>query len=160
MAKKYKTSEDMVREFHQVVVGKDAPEPSVPTPDLHGDRVYLRGVLIVEEVTELLAAICGFHGKQEKQFKLQMHAMWDRMYNDRNEPDLVEIADGCCDSHVVISGTAIEFGIPEDAVYKEVHRSNMAKAGGPIREDGKRLKPEGWKAPDVRGVLVKAGWQG
>jgi predicted HAD superfamily Cof-like phosphohydrolase len=154
-----KTSEQMVREFHRLVVGDDAPMPNVPTPDLDPERLYLRGVLIVEEVTELLAAMCGYHGKREKMFKIQMHHMWDQMFMDRNAPDIVEIADGCCDSHVVISGTAIEFGIPEDKVYKEVHRSNMAKAGGPVREDGKRLKPEGWKAPDVKSVLAKAGWE-
>lgn len=158
MSKKKMTSEEMVREFHREVVGDDAPEPSVPTP-LRADRLYLRGLLIVEEVTELLAALCGYHGKTEKAFKNQMKAMWDAMYEQRLEPDLVEIADGCADSHVVISGTAIEFGIPEDKVYKEVHRSNMAKKGGPVRDDGKRLKPDGWTPPDVVGVLKKAGWR-
>jgi predicted HAD superfamily Cof-like phosphohydrolase len=158
--KKIKTSEQMVREFHRVVVGADAPEPEVPTAELRDDRLYLRGTLIVEEVTELLAAMCGYHGKTEKAFKNQMKAMWDAMWEQRRSPDLVEIADGCVDSHVVISGTALEFGIPEDAVYVEVHRSNMDKAGGPVRADGKRLKPEGWKPPDVAGVLRSFGWTG
>ncbi len=40
--------------------------------------------------------------------------------------------------------------------WDEVHRSNMAKVGGPIRGDGKRLKPEGWTPPDVAGVLAAA----
>lgn len=154
-----RTSEQMVREFHRDVVGEDAPDPGVPTP-LRNDRLFLRGTLIVEEVTELLAALCGFHGKTEKAYKNQMKAMWESMYEHRLAPDLVEIADGGVDSHVVISGTLIEFGIPEDEVYEEVHRSNMAKAGGPVRADGKRLKPEGWTAPDVAGVLRKAGWDG
>ena len=30
----------------------------------------------------------------------------------------------------------------------------MAKAGGPLREDGKRLKPPGWTPPDIAGVLA------
>jgi predicted HAD superfamily Cof-like phosphohydrolase len=53
---------------------------------------------------------------------------------------------------------ALEFGIPLEKVWTEVHKSNMAKAdplkGGVIyREDGKVLKPEGWQKPDIAGVL-------
>ena len=32
----------------------------------------------------------------------------------------------------------------------------MAKVGGPIREDGKRLKPEGWEPPNITKVLLDA----
>lgn len=50
--------------------------------------------------------------------------------------------------------------IPLQAVFDEVHRSNMAKLGPdgtPIRrEDGKVLKPAGWTPPDIAGVLGKA----
>jgi hypothetical protein len=36
----------------------------------------------------------------------------------------------------------------------------MAKEGGGAREDGKILKPPGWVAPDIAGVLRKHGWLG
>lgn len=161
----YRTSAEMVDEFHRVVVGlrpgdpNGAAAPDVPTaiPD---DRLLLRGRLIVEEVGELLCAITGHHGKTEKAYKMQLKALFDHMWETRNPMDLIEVADGCVDSHVVISGTALEAGIPEDEVYVEVHRTNMAKAGGPVREDGKRLKPEGWKPPNIKKVLKKAGWEG
>lgn len=49
------------------------------------------------------------------------------------------------------------FGFDMDALFAEVHRSNMAKVGpdGQVirREDGKVLKPEGWTAPDIENVL-------
>lgn len=32
--------------------------------------------------------------------------------------------------------------------WMEVFRANLEKADGPIREDGKRLKPDGWTPPD------------
>lgn len=161
----YDTSAEMVDEFHRVVVGlrpevpTGAAAPDVPTaiPD---DRLLLRGRLIVEEVGELLCALTGHHGKTEKAYKMQLKALFDHMWETRNPMDLIEVADGCVDSHVVISGTALEAGIPEDEVYVEVHRTNMAKAGGPVREDGKRLKPEGWKPPNIKKVLKKAGWEG
>lgn len=34
--------------------------------------------------------------------------------------------------------------------WREIQRANMAKVGGPIRADGKRLKPAGWTPPDHR----------
>ena len=67
--------------------------------------------------------------------------------------DLIEAIDGLCDLLCVVYGAALEFGIDLDPFWREVHRTNMAKAGGPMREDGKRLKPEGWTPPDLRGVL-------
>lgn len=52
-------------------------------------------------------------------------------------------------------------GLPMDEVWAEVQRSNMSKisADGTVkrREDGKILKPLGWKPPDIRGVLERAG---
>jgi hypothetical protein len=67
--------------------------------------------------------------------------------------DLVEAIDGMCDLLCVVYGTAAEFGIDLAPFWDEVHRTNMAKAGGPVREDGKRLKPPGWKPPDIAGLL-------
>jgi predicted HAD superfamily Cof-like phosphohydrolase len=73
--------------------------------------------------------------------------------------DLVEIADALADIIYIACGTALSYGIPLDEVFKEVHRSNMAKLGpdgNPIyREDGKVIKPVDWVAPDIRGVLFK-----
>ncbi len=39
--------------------------------------------------------------------------------------------------------------------FSIVHQANMLKTTGPIREDGKRLKPEGWVGPDIRGLYEK-----
>lgn len=69
--------------------------------------------------------------------------------------DLVEAIDGMCDILAVVYGTAAEFGINLAPFWDEVHRTNMAKAGGPVREDGKRLKPGGWQPPDIAGVLAE-----
>jgi predicted HAD superfamily Cof-like phosphohydrolase len=42
-----------------------------------------------------------------------------------------------------------------DAVYAEVHASNMSKVGGPIRADGKVLKGNGYRLPDLSRVLKR-----
>jgi len=66
--------------------------------------------------------------------------------------DMIEAIDGMCDLLVVTYGTAVTFGIDIEPFWDEVHRSNMAKMGGKVRIDGKRLKPEGWTPPDLERV--------
>jgi predicted HAD superfamily Cof-like phosphohydrolase len=67
--------------------------------------------------------------------------------------NLIEAVDGLMDLLVVTFGTIDEFGFDPTAFWNEVHRTNMAKAKGPVREDGKRLKPEGWQAPDIARLI-------
>jgi predicted HAD superfamily Cof-like phosphohydrolase len=90
-------------------------------------RRFLRAALIEEEAEETVWAI--------------------------ENGDLIGAIDGMCDLLCVVYGTAAEFGIDLAPFWDEVHRSNMAKAGGPVREDGKRLKPEGWQPPDLERVM-------
>jgi predicted HAD superfamily Cof-like phosphohydrolase len=112
-----------VEKFHYQVCG---PQPSWSKP-VGFRRPELRAELIREEAKEL------------------RHALRDR--------DMVKAIDGMVDLVVVTVGTAAEFGIDLDPFWNEVHRSNMAKAGGPVREDGKRLKPEGWTPPELATIL-------
>lgn len=68
--------------------------------------------------------------------------------------DLIGAIDGFCDLLCVIYGAAAEFGVDLEPFWDEVHRTNMAKAGGPVRADGKRLKPSGWTPPNLERVLL------
>ena len=102
--------------------------PVKPSPGFPDDtRIALRSNLVVEEIRELLEAI--------------------------GNDDIVGTADGIADAIYVLIGMAMEFGIPLELVWNEVHRSNMTKVGGAIREDGKILKPEGWEPPDIASCL-------
>lgn len=115
-----------VKDFHKQVMGDSFLEtPHITTNDLRN----LSTDLIVEEITETLIAI------------------------DQN--DIVEIADGIVDSIVVLLGTAVTYGIDVRPIWDEIHKTNMAKAGGEKRADGKLLKPSGWKEPDVEGLISK-----
>jgi predicted HAD superfamily Cof-like phosphohydrolase len=67
--------------------------------------------------------------------------------------DLIEIADGIVDSIVVLIGAAVTYGIDIRPIWSIIHKTNMAKKGGKIREDGKQLKPEDWQPPDVAGEI-------
>lgn len=127
-----KTLVDDVKAFH---VACDVPvlnKPTIPP----ADRVKLRINLIDEEVNRELipAMIAG---------------------------DLPKIADGLADSVYVHVGTALEYGIPLEVIWGIVQAANMDKVDpvtGKVirREDGKILKPSGWKPPDVEAALASA----
>jgi len=113
-----------LREFHERFGVPVLERPWIPAED----RRSLRAALIAEEASELQDAI--------------------------ETANLIEIADGIADLIYVAIGTALEFGIPLERVWEEVHRTNMQKVGGAIRADGKILKPEGWQAPQIAEILA------
>jgi predicted HAD superfamily Cof-like phosphohydrolase len=75
-----------------------------------------------------------------------------------DSPDLVSSCILLCEllRSCLIAGA--EFGIDLNLYFDEVQKSNMAKVGGPVREDGKILKPPGWKPPQIREMMVERGW--
>ena len=83
-----------------------------------------------------------------EEYKELMHA-W-------NETDIIEIADACADLKWVIEGLEHSLGIPQQAVWDEVARSNMSKmVDGKLikREDGKVLKPDTFVPPNIKQIL-------
>jgi hypothetical protein len=64
-----------------------------------------------------------------------------------------EVIDAMCDTIVVVHNTSNAMGIDLEPFYDEVHRTNMAKVGGPKDADGKQLKPEGWEGPRILELL-------
>lgn len=117
-----------LRAFHEAF---ELPHPNVAAlPD--ADQRALRRKLLTEEFNEYMEA--------------------------EDQDDLIEIAKELSDVIYIAYGTAVAYGIPMDAVFDEVHRSNMAKLGpdGKIirREDGKVLKPEGWTKPDIKSIVL------
>ncbi len=111
-------------DFNQEVMKLELPIEPV---GLNKEKRELWGKLIIEEVSELLAGM--------------------------DKDDLVEMADGGADAIVVILGAMVNAGLDMRPIWDEVHRTNMAKKGGAIRTDGKRLKPEGWKPPEIERLI-------
>lgn len=67
----------------------------------------------------------------------------------RNE---LKVLDGLADLSYVTHGTAVTFGLPLDAAFDEVHRSNMTKG---VRHGDVRLRTKGedYQPPDLQRVL-------
>lgn len=122
------TNYERVKEFHEAF---GLPVLEEYNANIGFDRMNLRVKLIEEEKHEFVLAL--------------------------EKGDIIEIADALADLAYVTYGAALEFGIDLDAVFAEVHRSNMTKLGEdgkPIyREDGKALKGPNFELPDIKGVL-------
>lgn len=101
-------------------------QPDSPVPDVSQHRA-LRLSLISEESKELRDAL--------------------------EANDVIAVADALADLQYVVIGSALQWGIPLDRVFAEVHRSNMTKEGGGTRADGKVLKGPNYSPPDVAGVI-------
>jgi hypothetical protein len=128
---------DMVDFFRRVggLVGE--------TPGLRNEQ--LNADLILEEACETAESITG----RRVSF----------IYHDEAPPareqSLSGAIDGLCDLLATVYGAAVTFGVDLAPFWDEVHRTNMAKEGGPERGDGKRLKPAGWVPPDIAGILAQ-----
>ncbi len=100
-----------------------------PTNDVRTEVKEERKMLITEETKELIEAI--------------------------DSGDIKDISKEMCDVLYAVLGTAVAFGLQDKLmdVFDAVHESNMSKLdrdGNPlIREDGKILKSELYKKPEL-----------
>lgn len=134
----------LVREFH---IAFDIPIKDGPTiPYL--DRVRLRRRLIQEEFEEVMGEFDRIEHRLERGLYTSVKPVLD---------DVARLAKELADLRVVTEGTELEFGIPGDEVYAEVHRSNMSKLGAdgkPVRRhDGKVLKGPNYEEANVLVIL-------
>lgn len=125
-------TDDLARELHEHF-DLDRPEVLTPPDD---DLLRLRWRLIKSEYEEvntefenLLAA---------KRFQEQ-HAV------------MMDLAKEFADLRTVLEGAAVSFGIDLEAVYREVHRSNMTKQRA--KDGGKLVKGDAYSPADVEAVL-------
>jgi predicted HAD superfamily Cof-like phosphohydrolase len=92
------------------------------------------------------------------------HRLINEEYNEfikaRNENDDIETLDACFDMMWVIIGYMLSKGYDVEGAWDEGAKSNLAKidkvTGKVIkRDDGKVLKPDGWKKPDFSKFTCK-----
>lgn len=125
-----------VAEFHKAF---DLPAPPWPPLRPDPDLVRLRMRLIREEYEEVMEELSQLARATDPEKVVELL---------RNT--LKELVDLC----YVAEGAAVSLGLPYDAAYKEVHKSNMSKLGAdgnPIRRpDGKVLKGPNYQPADMR----------
>lgn len=125
----YETNSRKVEKFMMAFDQTVRKKPTWP----EAEEMELRLDLIDEEVEELKEAIYSGDGS------------------------LVDVADALADILYVVYGAAHTFGIPIEACFREVQRSNMSKLGEDgkpmYREDGKVLKGSKYSEPDLKKIL-------
>lgn len=141
------TWQAMVHEFHEATNSNIGTDPELRDNEL-------RAKLIMEEAVETVAAM-GYWAEARISDANEPFIIAE--FKKRfSEPNFPEVIDGLCDLIYVALGTAVTAGIDLDPFFREVQRANMEKLTGPKRADGKQLKPEGWRPPDIEGVLIRA----
>ena len=138
---------DQVKAFHVAMNLPVLDKPQIPSDD----RVRLRLNLIAEESFEIFEA-CGIDVKALKE------QLFSKIRESELKIDMPKLVDGFGDTDYVVEGARLEFGVDGEGIADEIQAANMRKTNGPIREDGKRLKPPGWVGPDIEKVLREQGW--
>ena len=96
----------------------------------------------------------GMNADQAKLYAKLINEEINEMVEAALKGDTLGTFDGLLDSIVVLIGYAHSMGWDIEGGWKEVMHTNFAKVDwttGMVRrrEDGKILKPEGWKPPDL-----------
>ena len=136
-----------VAEFMRLFDQTIEPAPTVPSRQ----AIALRARLIVEETFELLEAL---YGAGLPEWSIAQKLVGDVVFTRDPRVDLAAFAGACGDLDYVVEGARLAFGIDGGPIADAIHKANMAKVGGEVR-DGKRLKPAQWTPPDIEGELVK-----
>ena len=124
--------------------------PPKPTPDVQG---------MVREFHDKHGVACPERPTipDEETRRLRLRLIEEELRELDWAPNLVDVADALGDLAYVVYGAALAYGIDLGPVLEEIHRSNMSKAVGLKREDGKVEKGDGWTPPDLAHVLREQG---
>lgn len=125
--------QQMVRDFHQKF-GHPFPNQKPRRPDL--DQLRFRRKLIEEEYKELMYEFSAIENTLVRDDCSVSEEEWGRLLKEM------------CDLEYVNRGAAVTFGLPFNAGFSEVHRSNMTKTR--IGEPGEPTPKKIAKGPDYQ----------
>jgi predicted HAD superfamily Cof-like phosphohydrolase len=146
-----------VRQWHKAVGEKKFVDRDDAGRD---DLIALRSTLIAEEAQEVLEALQNYAVTKVMDDHFEAHpetALFGPPHFVEAPHRYEALAKELADLLYVVYGTADLLEIPLEAVFAEVHRSNMSKVvNGQVirREDGKILKPDNYREADVHGALT------
>lgn len=152
---------DRVKYFMQLA--NQATPEGAQYPDAKTRK--LRAALILEEAFETIAALAvEVHiSNGESTMVLEpghepdvevKHAV--KGFSRTAERELLtDLVDGCIDTDVVVTGTLISAGIPDEPFLELIDDNNLEKFGDgfAVRGDGKLIKSPLWTPPNVKGLI-------
>ena len=175
-------SKNSVRELHKILLNEELNEfcNAFAKKDIVNISLSLANMCYIIAGTCVSYGICPKYEKFEspydqpgwvhKQTTIFYNLKLDRVvqedfkrYLTAEEQDDLESVRTCLMTMITsIFGLGFHLGVPLNSIFEEVHKSNMSKAdenGNPIfREDGKVLKGKNYFPPDIKSILIKAGF--
>jgi predicted HAD superfamily Cof-like phosphohydrolase len=153
-----KSHSQLVKEFTQESMGVQLP--STPSP-MSKDEVRFIVRMVLSEMLELCTTVtpsveCAYDFMKECMDKTDV----PKECNLPSEVELIaEQYDAFVDAWYYMLNTAAKKGVDLEGIFQVVHGANMAKRfpDGSFhrREDGKVMKPQGWKEPDIVGEMKR-----
>ena len=158
----------MVREFHSKFgfpVDRDLHLQGVGVKVVtsSGDKVNISSILmntssILAKASEGLLTLAIPMQAEKDERAYRAHLMLEELSEvlmALAERDEVSLADGLTDLSYVVQGTLISYGLPGQALFEEVHSSNMTKSRNPGDPRMKEKDMEqGYRSPDIKTVLL------
>jgi predicted HAD superfamily Cof-like phosphohydrolase len=145
-----------VKQFTEESTGIKCPDRPIP---LDKDKVKFLVGMCLSELTELCQTVCSSHDEAIKMMVECMGKDPSKQPEYKNDIEIVaDQADAMVDTWYYMLNAAAKNGIDLSKVFNAVHQANMdkkdKKTGKFIkRDDGKILKPEGWKPANIVDVL-------
>lgn len=163
---------------HEMMFALDLPLPNEDRPGLQGLKIDLLREIVKEEAGKFDVAmkmlqelqwregewrnvVTSYYfmnehrkGKPERDIVISIQEInGDEFHKTMSMYWWAEVIDAICDTIVVLHNTSNAMGVDVEPFFDEVHRCNMTKANGPLREDSKRLKPEGFQPSRIEAML-------
>lgn len=150
----------LVGDFHEKF-GLPNTTHHPPAPhEVSDDLLTFRVRFMTEELCEFVEDTTDISPEVKAAFETIRRAK----FAFRVDPDVPKAFDALLDLDYVVHGTAHVFGFPWYVGMMEVQRANMSKERALKAEDSARgsvwdvIKPKGWTAPDIAGILRRFGW--
>jgi predicted HAD superfamily Cof-like phosphohydrolase len=149
-----------VRQFTEESSGKVCP--TVPKV-MKREAVEFIMKMVFSEMGEMAQTVCN---STEETFKL-MHDCIGHDFNlnyDYEKPKkdvdvIAEQNDAMVDAWYYMLNCAAKHGVNLSSIFDVVHEANMAKKWNDgkfhRRDDGKVIKPDDWKEPDIKGEIIR-----
>lgn len=160
VAKRNLTHTSFVRDFTEQSMGIKLPK--TPTK-MSRDEVKFIVRMVISEMMELCTTVTSTVQEALDLFDECVETTdKPKPFNPDSKSDaeiMAEQYDSFVDAWYYMLNTAVKKGVDLDEIFKVVHRANMAKRfpDGKFhrREDGKVMKPDGWKEPDIVGEIKR-----
>lgn len=146
-----------VKEFTEQASGRECPSRPVP---MNKEEVSFIIKMCKSELWELAMTVCDTPEEAMEMVTCKLIDINPAYKKPQSELSIIaEQADAFVDINYYCLNAAAKKGINLRPIFVEVHQANMNKKfpDGEFhrRDDGKIIKPDNWREPDIEGVIQK-----